>query len=174
MDDLDLSNLVWFDLRYEQCRRQERLQHSRLIVAATQITVTCFPDSDVSGYSFRAEQAIEKAVAAGANLILLPELWSRPYFCQSQEADCLQLADPIDDNNCGKDTSDNKDNDDVNTGSNTLINRMQLLARLHSVVLPVSIYERKHNVHNNSDVIIDADGTNLSTYRKSHIPDGTG
>jgi predicted amidohydrolase len=60
-----------------------------LIVAATQITGAGLPDSDVSGYSFRAEQAIEKAVAAGANLILLPELWSGPYFCQSRQADCL-------------------------------------------------------------------------------------
>jgi N-carbamoylputrescine amidase len=149
-------------------------------VAATQITGAGLPDSDVSGYSFRAEQAIEKAVAAGANLILLPELWSGPYFCQSQEADCLQLADPIDDNNNigggGKETSDkdNYGNTGGTGGSNTLINRMQLLARLHSVVLPVSIYERKHNVLYNSVVMIDADGTNLGTYRKSHIPDGTG
>jgi N-carbamoylputrescine amidase len=44
----------------------------------------------------------------------------------------------------------------------------------HSVVLPVSIYERKHNALYNSVVMIDADGTNLGTYRKSHIPDGTG
>jgi N-carbamoylputrescine amidase len=139
-----------------------------LIVAATQITGAGLPDSDVSGFSFRAEQAIEKAVAAGANLVLLPELWSGPYFCQSQEADCLQLADTIHDNDNGSDNIDS-----TNT-SNTLINRMQLLARLHSVVLPVSIYERKHNALYNSVVMIDADGTNLGTYRKSHIPDGTG
>jgi N-carbamoylputrescine amidase len=144
----------------------------RLVVAATQITGAGLPDSDVSGYSFRAEQAIEKAVAAGANLILLPELWSGPYFCQSQEADCLQLADPIDDHpNTYNNTGGGKDG---NAGSNTLINRMQLLARLHNVVLPVSIYERHHNVLYNSVVVIDADGTNLGTYRKSHIPDGTG
>jgi N-carbamoylputrescine amidase len=126
------------------------------VVAATQITGAGLPNSDVAGFSFRAEQAIEKAVNAGANLILLPELWSGPYFCQSQEADCLQLADTVDDS------------------SNCLINRMQLLAKVYSVVLPVSIYERKNNVLYNSVVMIDADGTVLGTYRKSHIPDGPG
>jgi N-carbamoylputrescine amidase len=126
-----------------------------IIVAATQITGAGLPDSDVAGYSFRAEQAIEMAAAEGANLVLLPELWSGPYFCQSQDAACLQLADTVD-------------------VSHTLLGRMQLLAKLYNVVLPVSIFERKNNAFYNSVVMIDADGTVLGTYRKSHIPDGTG
>jgi len=123
-------------------------------VAATQLTGAGLPDSDIAGYCFRAEQAIELSVQEGANLVLLPELWSGPYFCQSQEASLMQLSDPID--------------------SSVLIKRMQVLAKLYDVVLPVSIFERKNNVFYNSIVMIDADGSVLGTYRKTHIPDGTG
>jgi len=131
-------------------------QDGLLVVAATQITGAGLPDSDVAGDSFRAEQAIEQAVTqSGANLVLLPELWSGPYFCQSQEADLMMLADTVE--------------------NSVLIKRMQLLARVYNVVLPVSFYENRNNVFYNSVVMIDADGSILGKpYRKSHIPDGTG
>jgi N-carbamoylputrescine amidase len=58
--------------------------------------------------------------------------------------------------------------------SSILIKRMKQLAKLYSVVLPVSFYENKNNVFYNSVAMIDADGTVLGVYRKSHIPDGTG
>jgi N-carbamoylputrescine amidase len=131
-----------------------QMSNGNIIVACTQLTGAGLPDSDVAGFCFRAEQAIEGAVSEGANLVLLPELWSGPYFCQSQEADLMMLADPIE--------------------SSILINRMQLLAKLYMVVLPVSIYERSNNVFYNSVVVIDSDGSILGTYRKSHIPDGCG
>jgi N-carbamoylputrescine amidase len=126
----------------------------RIVVAATQITGAGLRDSDVSGFCFRAERAIELAVRQGANLVLLPELWNAPYFCQSQEAILMDLADPVE--------------------NNVLIRRMQRLAQIYNVVLPVSIFERKNNALYNSVVVIDADGSLLGTYRKSHIPDGTG
>lgn len=114
-----------------------------MIVAATQLTGAGLPDSDVSGFCFRAEQCIELAAANGANLILLPELWAGPYFCQSQEPILMGLA--------------------VEAESNVLIKRMQLLAKLYGVVLPVSFYERKHNVFYNSIIMIDSDGSLLGT-----------
>jgi len=130
-------------------------QEGTLVVAATQLTGAGLPDSDVSGFCFRAEQAIEQAVTAGANLVLLPELWSGPYFCQSQEADLMMLADTVE--------------------NSVLIKRMQLLARLYNVVLPISVYENRNTVFYNSVVMIDSDGSIVgSPYRKSHIPDGTG
>lgn len=132
----------------------QQQRNGYIVVAATQVTGAGLPDSDVAGYCFRAEQAIDQAVNDGANLVLLPELWSGPYFCQSQEADLLMLADPID--------------------SSILIKRMQLLAKVYSVVLPISVYERSNNAFYNSVVMIDSDGSVLGTYRKSHIPDGTG
>lgn len=129
---------------------------SRIVVAATQITGAGLPNSDVAGYCFRAEQAIEQAVQKGANLILLPELWCCPYFCQSQSAVLLDLAQPFD-------------------TTNVLLQRMQVLAKYHKVVLPLSLYERCNQALYNSLVVIDCDGTIVGpTYRKSHIPDGTG
>lgn len=126
-----------------------------IVVAATQLTGAGLPDSDVAGYCFRAEQAIEASVAEGANLILLPELWSGPYFCQSQ---VYGLLDAL----AGDGTE------------HVLIKRMQLLAKLYAVVLPISFYERSGNALYNSVVMIDADGSILGLYRKSHIPDGPG
>jgi N-carbamoylputrescine amidase len=125
-----------------------------LVVAACQLTGAGLPDSDIAGFCFRAEQAIEQARLAGANLILLPELWSGPYFCQSQEACLMGLADPLE--------------------NNVLVKRMQLLAKVYSVVLPISFYERRNNSLFNSVVMIDADGKIAGVYRKTHIPDGTG
>jgi N-carbamoylputrescine amidase len=124
------------------------------VVAATQISGTSLPDSDVAGFCFRAENAIEQAVQQGANLVLLPELWSGPYFCQSQESDLMMLSSTLE--------------------SSILIKRMKQLAKLYSVVLPVSFYENKNNVFYNSVAMIDSDGTVLGVYRKSHIPDGPG
>lgn len=52
--------------------------------------------------------------------------------------------------------------------------RMQNLAKELGVVIPVSFFEEANNAHFNSIVVIDADGTDLGLYRKSHIPDGPG
>lgn len=51
---------------------------------------------------------------------------------------------------------------------------MQKLAKELGVVIPVSFYEEANNAHYNSIAIIDADGSDLGSYRKSHIPDGPG
>lgn len=51
---------------------------------------------------------------------------------------------------------------------------MQNLAKELGVVIPVSFFEEANNAHYNSIVVIDADGTDLGLYRKSHIPDGPG
>lgn len=51
---------------------------------------------------------------------------------------------------------------------------MQKLAKELGVVIPVSFFEEANNAHYNSVAIIDADGTDLGLYRKSHIPDGPG
>ncbi|XP_073134426.1 N-carbamoylputrescine amidase isoform X2 [Henckelia pumila] len=51
---------------------------------------------------------------------------------------------------------------------------MQSLAKELGVAIPVSFFEEANNAHYNSIVVIDADGTDLGLYRKSHIPDGPG
>lgn len=54
------------------------------------------------------------------------------------------------------------------------LDRMQKLAKELGVVIPVSFFEEANNAHYNSVAVIDADGTDLGLYRKSHIPDGPG
>ena len=115
-------------------------------VSAIQITATGVPDNDVEGFWTLAQNAVQDAAAAGANLILLPELFIGPYFCQSQEADLMGLADSIEDDHF-------------------ILKRMRQLAKQYQVVLPISLYERKNNALYNSLVMIDADGSIVGTYR---------
>jgi N-carbamoylputrescine amidase len=126
----------------------------KIVVAATQFTACGLNPSDIAGFLDRATSCVEQAVAAGANLVLLQELFLGPYFCQSIDAVLLKLADPVE--------------------GNLLIAYMQKLAKKHSVVLPISFYERHNNAYYNSVVMIDSDGSVSDVYRKSHIPDGTG
>jgi N-carbamoylputrescine amidase len=134
----------------------ERLQNQgKIVVAATQMTGAGVKQSDIAELLLRAKYCVEQAAAAGANLVLLQELFLGPYFCQSQEADLMQLAEPFE--------------------GNFLIEHMRQLAQKHRVVLPISFYERHNNAYFNSVAVIDADGSVLDqVYRKSHIPDGTG
>jgi N-carbamoylputrescine amidase len=154
-DDAPMASLVSStqQLAVDSSATASRNRHT-LIVAATQITGSDLPNSDIAGFCFRAEQAIEIAAAQGAQLVLLPELWSGPYFCQTIHNDLFQLADPIDDN--------------------ILVKRMQVLAKSYNVVLPISLFERHNNAFYNSVVVIESDGTIVGTYRKSHIPDAVG
>ena len=102
----------------------------------------------------RAEQLVSDAACAGAQCVLLQELFAHPYFCPQQNAEWFARARPADDN--------------------PLIARFAAVARQHRVVLPVSFFERANNVFYNSIAIIDADGATLGVYRKSHLPDGPG
>ncbi|MDK9736886.1 N-carbamoylputrescine amidase [Vibrio sp. D404a] len=102
----------------------------------------------------KAKQAIREAASNGANVILPQELFAAPYFCKKQEAKYFELAEETD--NC------------------LLIKEMSALAKELGVVIPVSYFEKAGNTFFNSLVMIDADGTVLDNYRKSHIPDGPG
>lgn len=102
----------------------------------------------------RAEELVRRAAGTGANLVLLPELFERPYFCKTQRAEFLEYALPL--------------------AESPAVRRMQKLAAELAVVLPVSFYEKSVQALFNSTAIIDADGSVLGVYRKSHIPDGPG
>jgi N-carbamoylputrescine amidase len=129
---------------------------SKIKVAAVQLET---PVSSPQGFVERAENAVIEAVYEhGANLVLLQELFQGPYFCQSQEAVFFATAE----------------SDVEQEGRNAFIVRMQYLAKTLQVVLPISLFERYNNAYYNSVVMIDADGSILGTYRKTHIPDGTG
>ncbi len=101
-----------------------------------------------------AKALVRQAAAKGANAILVQELFETPYFCQDQSAEHFALAGPFEDN--------------------PLIVEMAALAKSLSVVLPVSFFEKAGHAHFNSLAMIDADGSVMGLYRKSHIPDGPG
>ena len=98
-----------------------------------------------------AERLVRAAAKNGAQVILLPELFERPYFCQERRYDYYAYATPADDN--------------------PAVRRLAPLARELGVVLPVSFYERDGNRLFNSVAMLDADGRLLGLYRKTHIPD---
>lgn len=117
-------------------------------VAITQFKMSWNIDVNLA----KAEQMVRKAAQKGAQVILLPELFKTPYFCQRENYEYFDLAEELD--------------------SSTTISRFQKLAKELNVVLPLSFFEKAGNVHFNSLVMIDADGKNLGLYRKSHIPTG--
>ena len=99
----------------------------------------------------KAGELTRKAAKEGARIILLSELFERQYFCQERRYDYYEYATEIMENPAVKYFSD--------------------LCRELSVVMPISIYEKDGNVLYNSAVMLDADGTDLGIYRKTHIPD---
>ncbi|MCQ2501241.1 MAG: N-carbamoylputrescine amidase [Lachnospiraceae bacterium] len=98
-----------------------------------------------------AERMVREAAAKGAQIILLPELFERQYFCQERRYDYYDFAEP--------------------TEENKAVQMGMRLAKELGVVLPISFYERDGYRTFNTVAIIDADGTNLGIYRKTHIPD---
>ena len=84
----------------------------------------------------------------------MPELFEAPYFCIEQDNRHLSLASSV--------------------GENRAVRHFGPLARSLGVVFPISFFERAGPVYFNSIAILDADGTNLGVYRKSHIPNGPG
>ncbi len=120
---------------------------SEITVAAVQMKMSALPAENLA----RAEALVREAAEKGAQIVLLPELFERPYFCQERRYDSLDFALPV--------------------SENPAVLRMQLIAKELSVVIPVSFYERDGNCSYNSVAMIDADGNLLGVYRKTHIPD---
>jgi N-carbamoylputrescine amidase len=102
----------------------------------------------------KAEHYVRMAAAGGSRIILIPELFESEYFCKDLVAEHLKRALPLDDN--------------------PTITHFQELAKELNVVLPLSVFERAGNALFNTVVMVDADGSRMGIYRKSHIPDGPG
>jgi N-carbamoylputrescine amidase len=102
----------------------------------------------------RVERYVREAASRGARIILPPELFEGPYFCREERADWFVEARAVEDDDAVK--------------------HFRGVARELEVVLPVSFFERAGPAFYNSVAVIDADGSILGVYRKSHIPDGPG
>lgn len=118
-----------------------------ITVAAIQMQCSTVVEENLK----KAEEMVRKAAGKGAQVILLPELFEREYFCQQKRYDFYEYALPVDEN--------------------PAVQMGKRLARELDVVLPISFYERDGNVLYNSLAWIDADGELLGVYRKTHIPD---
>lgn len=116
-------------------------------VAALQFSCS----KDVQENINKAEKMVREAAGNGANIILLPELFEHQYFCQEKRYDYYNYALPLDEN--------------------PAVNRFKEVAKELEVVIPVSFYERDIDRLFNTVAMIDADGSVLGIYRKTHIPD---
>jgi len=123
---------------------------NQVTVAAIQCALPGGKDKNVDSI---VEQ-IHKAADAGANIILPPELFEGPYFCKTQSEEFFSWALPVE--------------------GHPTIQKMRGLAKELNVVIPVSFFEKDGPHYFNSMAMVDADGSVLGVYRKSHIPDGPG
>src|SRR6266568_3930139 len=94
---------------------------------------------------------IQTAASAGTQVVCLQELFYGPYFCQVQDADYYSYTEAIPD------------------GPTTRL--LQDVARQHGIVIVAPMYEEEHpGIYYNTAAVIDADGSYLGKYRKTHIP----
>ncbi|TCD48669.1 carbon-nitrogen hydrolase [Chlorobium sp. N1] len=119
-------------------------------IALVQSSCTADPKENLR----KALSGIREAAAAGAKIICTQELFSSLYFCQTEEYEPFDLAEPV-------------------PGPTTAV--LQELAGELGVVIVASLFERRaRGLHHNTAAVIDADGRLLGRYRKMHIPDDPG
>ena len=117
-------------------------------VAATQMACTWNREETLK----KADRLVREAAKQGAKIILLQELFETPYFCKKHDFTYMDLCTTLEEN--------------------PAVNHFKEVAKELDVVIPVSFFERAGNTAFNTIAVIDADGTVLGKYRKTHIPDG--
>ena len=116
-------------------------------IAATQMACSWDLNKNID----KAISIVYQAADSGAQIILLQELFETPYFCIDTQNKHFNLAKTL--------------------SEQPTIKKMQTIAKDLGVVLPISFFEKSGLVYFNSIVVIDADGSIVGHYRKSHIPD---
>ncbi len=119
-------------------------------VAAIQMSM----GADKTANIRKAKNLLRDAAASGAQIILLPELFEGLYFCKDMDEKYFSWASSLE--------------------NNPLIQEFSTLAKELRVVVLVSYFEKTPLSYFNSLVVVDADGSILENYRKTHIPDGPG
>src|SRR3954471_11599259 len=123
---------------------------TQLKVAALQLAFTEDVDENISDVS----ALVREAAAAGAKVILPPELFEGLYFCRTEDEGLFANARPLD--------------------SHPAVLAMRKLAAELEIHIPTSFFEADGPHHYNSLAMIDDKGAVMGVYRKSHIPDGPG
>lgn len=107
--------------------------------------------ADIEKNIQKLEANIRQCAAQGAELVALQELHNSLYFCQVEDTDVFDLAEPI-------------------PGPST--ERFGQLAKELSIVLVTSLFEKRApGLYHNTAVVFEKDGNIAGTYRKMHIPD---
>ncbi len=102
----------------------------------------------------RTEEMVRQAAGAAAQLVVLQELHTGRYFCQTEETCQFDRAEPIPGPSC---------------------DRFGALAAELGIVLVTSLFERRApGLYHNTAVVFERDGSIAGTYRKMHIPDDPG
>lgn len=122
----------------------------KTVVGLIQMSCNADPHKNIA----KTEDLIKKAAAKGANVVLLQELFTTQYFCQTEDEHHFDLAEQI---------------------PGPLTGRLSEVAREHRIVLVLPYFEKRaRGIYYNSVAVIDSDGTYLGKYRKMHIPDDPG
>ncbi|MHB1141066.1 MAG: carbon-nitrogen hydrolase [Sulfuricaulis sp.] len=109
---------------------------------------------DRNGNLAASISGIREAAARGAQLVLLQELHTGVYFCQTEDTKRFDQAEPI-------------------PGPTT--QELGKLAKELGIVIVGSLFERRApGVHHNTAVVLESDGSLRGQYRKMHIPDDPG
>lgn len=107
--------------------------------------------SDVDDNLKRAGEFVREAAGKGAQIICLPEMFRSQYFCQREDVDLFNLAEPLD-------------------GDST--RALGKLSKELNVTVIAPIFERRGGrIHHNSLAVLDEQGEISGVYRKMHIPD---
>ncbi len=121
----------------------------KVTVAAVQMSCSDRVDENIE----KADGLVRQAAAAGANIVLLQEMFSTRFFGMLDwDPDYFSLASTA--------------------GESVSVRHMSRLAAELGVVLPVSFFERANQSYFNSVTVIDSTGERLGLYRKSHMPLG--
>jgi N-carbamoylputrescine amidase len=123
---------------------------TEITVAAIQLAFS----SDIDANIAKVSERVREAAAAGAQVILPPELFEGEYFCRVEDEGLFANARP--------------------TAEHKAVKAMQALAAELNVTIPTSFFEADGPHHYNSLAMIGPDGAIQGVYRKSHIPDGPG
>ena len=124
-----------------------RESRTETVLGLVQMACNQTPEANLA----TALDRIAEAASRGAQVVCLPELFRSHYFCQEENADWFDLAEPI-------------------PGPTT--DALSSAAKKHGVVIVGSVFERRSaGVYHNSSVVLNVDGDLLGVYRKMHIPD---
>jgi N-carbamoylputrescine amidase len=122
----------------------------QITVAGLQLGFSGLRDADIA----HTAAAVRAAAAAGAQVILPPELFEGHYFCRHEDESLFANALPL--------------------AKHPAVTTMQQVALETRTYIPTSFFEKDGPHHYNSLAMIDDGGNIMGVYRKSHIPDGPG